>query len=503
MTRSDNSGFIPTSIHFARQHSWTGACCFVRKSTMANGAAVRSEFKLVKAGPPENQQEALSPRPAERRAHRRLTAPELSWLNHARIKYGPDVSLIDLSVGGAQIETTSYPPQPGSTVVIELAAGERTWPVPARVLRCHLASLAPHATYRGALAFKRPFDFEEIAGVVQHGVDVDPVQEYARLNLALKRTAESTGVGAMTLSATGVRALESTLAMIESARSRASVAPFINEMGRLLRMMTTSLENAADPAAMMPEIISRLHRSVPSLMVRIVDASHASLISNDAVYFRVPAEGIEVPDCLVVEFPRDCALEAWHLQLLEAGAQLLAVSKDLASTRERSRVDPAPRVVDEPEPLELRGWNKLVVHYLDGRLLKGYGRDLQATRGSLELCQNPDGPDESRIMIPFAHLKAVFFVHDFAGNPEHCPARDADDASARGRRITVTFVDGEVLRGATLGYNQNAPGFFVSPLDSTSNNVRIFVLAGALRHVQFHDAPNRASAPQPVASLAR
>ena len=454
-------------------------------------ATARAKLKLV--SPSGADGETSSNQGAERRAHRRLTIAELSWLRYARIKYGPDVSLIDLSVGGAQIETTSYPPQPGSTVVIELAAGERTWPVPARVLRCHLASLAPRPTYRGGLAFKRPFDFEEIAGVVQHGVEVNPVDEYVKLSLALKRIAESTGAGASALTATGTRALESTLAMIQAARSRESAAPFINEMGRLLHVITTSLDTAADPAAMVPEIISRLHRSVPSLMVRIVDASTASLIRNDAVYFRVPAEGIAVPDCLVVEFPRDCALEAWHLQLLEAGAQLLAVSKDLASSGERAK----------EEGPELRGWNKLVVHYLDGRLLKGYSRDLQPMRGSLELCNNPDGPGESRITIPFAHLKAVFFVQDFAGNPNHFARPDADDPSARGRRVTVTFVDGEVLRGATLGYNQNAPGFFVSPLDSTSNNTRIYVLAGAIRHVQFHDASTRTSATQPVASLAR
>src|SRR4029434_2045735 len=170
-----------------------------------------------------------------------------------------------------------------------------------------------------------------------------------------------------TLTTTGTRALESTLAMIESGRSRESAAPFINEMGRLLRIMTASLENAADPAAMVPEIINRLHRSVPSLMVRIVDASKASLICNDAVYFRVPTEGIAVPDCLVVEFPRDCALEAWHLQLLEAGAQLLAVSKELASSRESVTHEQTPEVADTAEPAELRGWKKLVVHYLDGR----------------------------------------------------------------------------------------------------------------------------------------
>ncbi|HEU5258838.1 MAG TPA: hypothetical protein VFU28_22775 [Vicinamibacterales bacterium] len=412
-------------------------------------------------------------------------------MSHARIKYGPDVSLIDLSVGGAQFETTSYRPQLGSTLVIELAAGERTWPVPARVLRCHLASLAPHPTYRGAVAFKRSFDFEEIAGVVQHEVDVNPVQEFTRLNLALKQIAESTAASSA-LSVTGMRALESTFAMIEAGRRRESTAPFIDEMGRLLRIMTTALENAADPSTMVPQIIARLHRSVPSLMVRIVDANQASLIRNDAVYFRVPTEGIDVPECLIVEFPQDCALEAWHLQLLEAGAQLVAVSKDLASSHERAKEEP-----------ELRGWNKLVVHYLDGRLLKGYGRDLQPTRGSLDLCNDPDGPDESRMTIPFAHLKAVFFVQDFAGNPDHLPRPDADDPSARGRRVTVTFVDGEVLRGATLGYSQNAPGFFVSPLDSTSNNTRIFVLAGAIRHVQFHDASSRTSAPQPLTSVRR
>jgi hypothetical protein len=248
------------------------------------------------------------------------------------------------------------------------------------VLRCPLTSLVPHPTYRGGLAFKRPFDFEEIAGVVQLGVDVNPVQEYARLNLALKRIAESTGAGTSALSATGMRALEATLAMIESGRSRESAAPFVNEMGRLLRMMSTSLENAADPSTMVPEIITRLHRSVPSLMVRVVDASEAALIRNEAVYFRVPTEGINAADRLVVEFPQDCALEAWHLQLLEAGAQLLAVSKDLALSRERANGESATAVDGKRAAPELRGWNKLVVHYLDGRLLKGYGRDLQPTR---------------------------------------------------------------------------------------------------------------------------
>jgi len=474
-------------------------------------AAAHPHLKLVRS-PNEAEHPVRAQMNSERRAHRRLTISELSWLNHARIKYGPDVSLIDLSAGGAQIETTSYALQPGTAVVIELAAGERTWPVPARVLRCHIATLVPHTTYRGALAFKRPFDFQDIANVVESATEVNPVHEYARLKVALNRVGESCG-SAATLTATGRQALETAFGMVESAKRRAPTGPFINEMGRLLRLLTASVENAADPAALVPEIVTRLHRTVPSLMVRIVDAGHASQIRSEAVYFRVPGEGPAASDCLVIEFPGDCQLEAWHLQLLEAGAQLIGVSRNLASSREPStsiEVAPEPSqqrperadVQQRLERPEVRGWNKLVVRYLDGRLLKGYGRDFQPTRGSLDLWNEPDTNPESRMTIPFAHLKAVFFVHDFIGNPAHSAAADAEDPSARGRRITITFVDGEVLRGTTLGYSQNASGFFLFPLDATTNNTKIFVLAGAIRHMQFDDASNRTSVAQ-AASVAR
>jgi hypothetical protein len=469
---------------------------------MVSAQSAHSHLKLARSAT-NDQPDAFNNSSADRRAHRRLTVSELSWLKHARIKYGPDISLIDLSAGGVQIETTS-PVLPANTVVIEFVAGEQTWPVPARVLRCHVRALTPHVTYRGGLMFKRPFDFQEVAQVVESGIDVNPIHEYARLNVALNRVTEMSSMGLTPLSATGTRALKAAFAMIEAARGRDAAAPFTKEMGRLLRVLATAVENPADAGSVVPEIISRLRRSVPSLMVRMVDAGHAPLICTDAVFFRVPTEGVETPARLVIEFPRDCPLEAWHLQLLEAAAHLITVTRDLTSSRDGSTgVEPAPEITSAPEAAEPRGWNRLVVRYRDGRLLKGWGRDLLPARGSLDLWNEPDGPSESRITIPFAHLKAVFFVHDFEGNPAHSVSEDAEDPSLRGRRITVTFVDGEVLRGVTLGYSQNAPGFFVSPLDGTTNNAKIFVLTGAIRHVQFHDVSNRTSAPQPALSLAR
>jgi len=52
-------------------------------------ATARAQLKLVSSVP--DDQEVVANRGGERRAHRRLTVSELSWLKHARIKYGPDV----------------------------------------------------------------------------------------------------------------------------------------------------------------------------------------------------------------------------------------------------------------------------------------------------------------------------------------------------------------------------------------------------------------------------
>src|ERR1700710_1776047 len=73
-----------------------------------------------------------------RRSHRRLTLAEVPFVSKIRIKYGPAVKLIDLSPGGAQIETINFRLQPGSTVVVELTSREGELSIPAQVLRCQL-----------------------------------------------------------------------------------------------------------------------------------------------------------------------------------------------------------------------------------------------------------------------------------------------------------------------------------------------------------------------------
>jgi len=464
------------------------------QSQTAGQASSRPHLTLVRVATPD-EHDAIAEAGSDRRAHRRMVVSELSWLNHVKLKYGPQVSLIDLSSRGAQIETSSYPLQPGSTVVIEIAVGERSCAVPAQVLRCHIAGLAPHAKYRGALLFKRPFDFPEPSSVEDAGdVDCNPFHEYARLNLALKRVSAAGDLLAATstgpaLTPIGARALDAAFSMIEAARGRASGAQFTGEMGRLLRVIARSVENAAASEAIATEMIERLRRSVPSMAVHVVEAGAGAKIGDEAVFFQLPSDGDGAAARLVVEFPADCGLEDWHLQLLQGAAHLIGVTRNFATDLQSSTpVAPEPDVAvsPDPAPIDSRGWNRLVVRYLDGRMLKGYGRDFLPTRGMVDLWSEPDGPTDSRMTIPFAQLKAVFFVHDFEGDPAYIGQPSTEEGgSGIGRRITITFVDGEVLRGTTLSYSQGGPGFFVAPLDSRTNNLKMFVLAGAIRHVQF------------------
>lgn len=49
----------------------------------------------------------------------------------------------------------------------------------------------------------------------------------------------------------------------------------------------------------------------------------------------------------------------------------------------------------------------------------------------------------------------------------------------------MTFKDGEVLVGLTLGYDPNRLGFFVIPVDTQSNNLRVFVVSSAMSKFRF------------------
>lgn len=129
--------------------------------------------------------------------------------------------------------------------------------------------------------------------------------------------------------------------------------------------------------------------------------------------------------------------------------------------------------------------NRVVAHFQDGRLLKGFTYDFLPGRDAFHLtAAEPVGARP--VKVPVAELKAVFFVRSFDGDPQRPKVNDPAAAEpAPGRRIRIVFKDGEVLVGTTQGYDPSRPGFFVVPIDRGSNNERCFVVAGATREVGF------------------
>src|SRR5262245_12116161 len=115
-----------------------------------------SSLALEVAAPPALNPVWLSPSASDRnrRAHERLMVHEIDWLKSIKLKFGPSLSLIDLSAGGALFET-SAPLRPGSTSSLVITGRGVVETATFRVLRCQVAGLDGGLVYRGACVFER------------------------------------------------------------------------------------------------------------------------------------------------------------------------------------------------------------------------------------------------------------------------------------------------------------------------------------------------------------
>jgi hypothetical protein len=159
---------------------------------------------------------------------------------------------------------------------------------------------------------------------------------------------------------------------------------------------------------------------------------------------------------------------------------------DLATLRSEPSVPAAESgavAAGHPAPASLAAsWQKVVVRYRDGRILRGYTSDFNSSRPQLHMSTDPFSGES--LIVPINQLKALFFVRDFAGDPTYSEEKTFA-VQPQGRRLEVTFEDGEILVGSTLTYRPEGHGFFVHPADKKANNIRVFVSAVAVRHVRF------------------
>jgi hypothetical protein len=424
------------------------------------------QSNLALLAPGTRRKSSASPS-INRREHERHVAQELAWLDLVRLKYGPSVSLLDLSAGGAQIEASGLRLKPGASVVIEIGGKDCDFAVPSQIIRCQVSRISPQMVYRGALEFRRLIDL--------------PAYEAAALRIAGNTPLQDSGGFAADLTNVGAGALAAAQAMIQSTASRSGDGPFSAHAGQLLQALTRSIEQRESPDALARRVIDAVGQSVSAQSIRLVDSSTPlSLPNPETVAFNVPsASGLNTK--LLVEFPRGNRFEEWHRHLLETAAHLFGIATEVGRLP-LGAAAAAKRRAPSTIPV---GWHGLIVRYRDGRTLKGFGRDFSPQRGRFQIWSSPDSdcPPESRITVPLGNLKAVNFVRRLDG--ELSQSQPTPNTVEPGRPIIVTFVDGEVLAATTLNYSEKAPGFFVTPVDKPTNNLRIYVVAKAIARVRF------------------
>jgi hypothetical protein len=128
--------------------------------------------------------------------------------------------------------------------------------------------------------------------------------------------------------------------------------------------------------------------------------------------------------------------------------------------------------------------NRVVVRFRDGRTVKGTTRDFLPAKAMFHF-HPVDGGEALEVNV--AELKAVFFVRCLEGDPNYNEYKGLPDKSVAslGKKIGVVFADGEVLAGYTHSYNPSNPGFFVTPVDPRSNNIRVFVVRDSVKEVKL------------------
>ncbi|MBW2038811.1 MAG: hypothetical protein JRI46_04330 [Deltaproteobacteria bacterium] len=132
--------------------------------------------------------------------------------------------------------------------------------------------------------------------------------------------------------------------------------------------------------------------------------------------------------------------------------------------------------------------NKVVIHYKNGKILKGTIADFLPTRPTFHLIIG--GIDSEEVKeIPVEDLKAVFFVKDFIGDKNYKEIKGFGDRPRSGKRVKAMFKDGEAIFGYTHAINFDHPGLFLVPADPNCNNERVFAVYSSLTGLEVDGSP--------------
>lgn len=136
---------------------------------------------------------------------------------------------------------------------------------------------------------------------------------------------------------------------------------------------------------------------------------------------------------------------------------------------------------------------KLVAHFKDGQIAKGFSRDFDPGRDSFHIVRR-EGRVASSQEIRLDDLKALFHVKTWGRKDRHRgrdvsrfpeePGTDGPPAVSSVKTV-LEFYDGEKIFGYSVDYDPNRRGFYLLPADPQDNNQKIFVLTSSLVNIQF------------------
>jgi hypothetical protein len=128
---------------------------------------------------------------------------------------------------------------------------------------------------------------------------------------------------------------------------------------------------------------------------------------------------------------------------------------------------------------------KVFVRFSDGKLIKGFTEDFFPNKERFHVIP-ADNPSGGAIEVSTKDLKAIFLVRDFIGDSLYNERKKyIEGEKPSGKKVEVTFIDGEVLVGSTLGYDAKRQGFFIFPADPKSNNIRVYAVCSAVEKVRY------------------
>jgi hypothetical protein len=462
---------------------------------------LHSRATLRQVGAPsgfESQSDTLSPRGAERRTERRFTPSELRSRILARHKYGEPVTLIDLSVGGVQFETPRLI-RPDIDVVLEIidSRTREISRVVSRVLRANVAALTGGVKYRAAAAFKRPLS--NAALLVPAPEAARPAApDYLKLELELRTIVEG-HFNRPSADATRRHDVSSPLDALAHLRLAAERRrdPIDRQLGALLAAMIPALQRRAPAAEVLRTLQNQLAEQLPVRAIRTGDAGDALVPDCESITLNMCLDANAAPMAITAEFPSGFGLDASQFRLLKLSAYLVGMIErwdrlaltdaEVPSTPHESRPQTLPAAASEPvgQSNDLpSGMHRVVLRCLDGPLLHGYSNDFSSDRACFQFSPSVGCPAAERMLVPISRLKAVFFVKDLRGDAARVDTQTFDHVP-RGRKVQVTFRDGEVMTGSTLNYKPNGQGFYLLPANTGGNNVRVYVVTAAIKHIRF------------------